>query len=69
MLIIERIVQQVLADRQAVAVFRAAGAKGVDMPDVESTLARFDAMLAAEPRPIVTGERVLRSALGLSRAG
>lgn len=67
-LLVERITAQVLADRQAAAVLMAAGAKGVEMPEVEAALAAFDAMLAEEPRQASRDELVLREALGLGRA-
>lgn len=68
-LLVERLERQVLADRQVIASFMAAGAKGLHMPDVNESLAELDAALAAEPDPVVSGREVLEEALGLRRAG
>lgn len=65
----ERVTAQTLADRSVAAIYQAAGAKEIEMPDVDTALSRLDALLVEEPRQVPHDERVLRDALGLSRAG
>lgn len=63
---VERIERQVLADRQIVGVFLAAGAKGVDLPSLDEAIAEFDAQLVAEPKQVDPEKYELMRVLGVA---
>ncbi len=64
-LLLERIEQQVSAERQVAAVFIAAGAKRVELPTVDAARAKFDAALLAEPAPVDRDRDELLKVLGI----
>lgn len=65
-LLLERIERQVASERQVAAVFMAAGAKKVKLPDYESERSRFDAALVAEPKAQDVATRELLQVLGVA---
>jgi hypothetical protein len=62
---LERIESQVNAERQVVATFMAAGAKGLTLPTFDAARADFDAALTAEPKVIDRDRQELLEALGV----
>ena len=68
-LLVDQLERQVLADRQVAATLLAAGASGVELPDVADKRRLFDAALVEEPRPVtpIDDEQwELRRALGVA---
>ncbi len=68
MVLLEHLDAQVLADRQVAAVLMAAGAKDVELPNLQEQRDRFEAALAEEPRPLAPvdiEQMELRRALGV----
>lgn len=69
MLIRDDLVRRLENDRLAAFMMAAAGAEGVQVPDVEEELERFDVALNEPPRvmsPVDSAKAELRRALGLS---
>lgn len=66
-LLVERLIVQVQAELQAVAVAAAFGAE-VEWPTVDGRIAEFTEALAAPPVEVDPRERRLRSVLGLKGA-
>lgn len=63
---LERLERSTYAAQQVAATFLAAGAKGVDIPDLDDTLARFDRALIEEPKLMDPVEQALLRRLGLA---
>jgi len=59
-LLLERLERQVLSERQVAAALAAGGAEDVEMPDLDTSRAEFDAALVAEPAPESTSVRLMR---------
>lgn len=64
-LLLERIDEQVASERQVAAVFIAAGAKKVTLPNGEQARADFDTALHYEPSVIDRERQELLEALGV----
>ncbi len=68
-MLLQNLDAQVLADRHVAAVLMAAGAKDIDLPNLQEQRDRFEAALLEEPRPMAPVDREqmeLRRALGVS---
>jgi len=63
---VQQVERRTLADRQVAAVYLAAGAEDVTMPDPEQARAEFDAALQAAPRPMTWKQRMLRQLTGVA---
>lgn len=61
--------RQTYAEMQIAATFIAAGAKGVELPNVVDRRNEFDALLNAPAERREPSKADIREALGLSRAG
>ena len=64
-LLVERLERQVLSERQVAAVLATAGAKDVEMPQMDEARAQFDVALIAAPVPESPNAVLLRE-LGVS---
>ena len=64
-LLLERLEQDVRAERQVAAVLIGAGVKEIDVPDYLTARERFDAALCAAPTRQDRKQIELRKALGL----
>lgn len=63
---LERIASQATAERQVVAAFMVAGAKGLSLPTVEDAVAEFEDALLAEPKVIDRERQELLTELGVA---
>jgi hypothetical protein len=63
--LLEQVDRQCQADMNTAAVLIAAGAKGVDMPNLVDARTWFDQALVAEPPRMDRRTSILRRALGL----
>lgn len=66
-LLVMRIEQQVMAERQVGAVLAAAGAEDVTLPTLDGALQDFDDALLAEPTVIDPEQAELLAVLGVHR--
>lgn len=66
-LLLDKLEQQVSAERQVAAVFMAAGAKKVTLPTLDRARDDFDAALVEEPTVLDVEQQELLQVLGVRR--